>query len=619
MEKEKVQHFRFVLAFWKEKVLYFRHQRLLQSCWCGTEIANFGYIYKKIPMKVLLSASFLLMTCISFSQSWVWGKRGGSSDNLDATGSNREEGVYSMVTDSQKNIYMLSKVGTLNLNFDGTSDTGYADGITKTETALVSFSCDGTFRWSKIIGGAGYEDFLNVQIDNNDNIYVAGRFGDFSGPTYAQHIDDDVVISTNPIDYRRLFIIKYSSTGQLLWYKRPEPATIGTVGTLAKGLQIDSQGNLYWLVYLSPGAYVDGSLIAPDNGRPWYVLKYDSAGNFVNSTSLDLATPTYFNSVQFFRNPYNGNYFFSARASTEDGTVWATVGNQTVTHSMFLSSFNSSGQALWRRENTSNTMGSLQLYNLVFDSANNIYLGGRLLGFDLDSFMGHSVAEPAIPAFLMKMDDTATTVLWASHHNKGANGYGALVLNGQELGFTNFCGGNNFTWGSQTMNVNNPNDGPEVLFARFDKTSGQCLSLAKIPGNVGHEDYGSALAVDASGDYIVGGSVSSMLTFDNGTVTSAGGQSDFFIAKYATSACSPLGIPENTMNGVQITPNPASQELNLNTDEELQYMIFDLQGKLLLNGKVQQRQIDVTQLARALYVLKLQNNTAVKTLKFLKD
>jgi hypothetical protein len=153
----------------------------------------------------------------------------------------------------------------------------------------------------------------------------------------------------------------------------------------------------------------------------------------------------------------------------------------------------------------------------------------------------------------------------------------------------------------------------------LNKTSGQCLSLNKIPGNIGHEDFGSAITVDSSGDYIVGGSVSSMLTFDNGTVTSAGGQSDFFVAKYATSACSPLGIAENTMDKVQITPNPASHALNLNTDEALQYSIFDLQGKLLLNGEVRQRQIDITRLGRGLYVLKLQNNTAVKTLKFLKD
>jgi len=61
----------------------------------------------------------LLSFSAAFSQSWQWGKRGGSSDELyeNPTTGVRAEEAYSIVTDSNKNIYMLSHVGGSNLNF----------------------------------------------------------------------------------------------------------------------------------------------------------------------------------------------------------------------------------------------------------------------------------------------------------------------------------------------------------------------------------------------------------------------------------------------------------------------------------------------------------------------
>jgi hypothetical protein len=236
-----------------------------------------------------------------------------------------------------------------------------------------------------------------------------------------------------------------------------------------------------------------------------------------------------------------------------------------------------------------------------------------------DSFMGLSVPDFSIPAFVMKLDQTATNVIWASHHNKGANGNGALTLNGDELALTNFCGGTNFTWGTQILNVNNNNDGPEVLFARFDKMSGECTSLVKIPGNVGFEDYGSALAVDASGDYIIGGAMGGQLTFDNGTAVSAGGQTDFFVAKYSTAVCSPLEVEEHSLIGLRISPNPVSDILSLNSNQPFNFFIVDLSGKILIKGQTEENSINVSSLDQGVYFLKLVNDQQENVFKFIKQ
>lgn len=568
---------------------------------------------------------FFIVTTIAFSQSFQWGKRGGSSDFLNnGSTDNREEEARCIVTDSQKNIYVLSNVGTLNLNFDGFSDSGYADPITKTDIALVSFSCEGNFRWSKIIGGGGFEKFQNLVIDDQDNLYLAGMFGDVGDIPYNQHLDDDVSFAP-PADNRTLTVLKYNSSGVLQWYKRPQPSNFSIIQSLscaARGLQIDSNGNLHWLVYLTPATYADGAFVKPNDGQFWYVLQYDGSGNYLSATPLQFESPGAIGWIQFFRNPYNGRYFLTARAVDENPN-WAYIGGEPVTHSTFLACFNPDGQARWKRENASTMVGTVQFYNLVFDTDNNIYLGGRFFGLGTDTFMGLTIPEVIIPAFLMKIDAEASTPpIWETHHNKGANGFGALALNGNELGFTNFCTSTDFAWGSQTLNAGVTNELPEVLFARFDRMTGACIDLKKTQGNFGYTDYGSALAVDASGDYILGGSFSGTLTFDGGAqISSVGGTSDFFVSKYATTPCSPLTVTDPVGRpAIRLSPNPANTSIALNVEKNTSFEIVNPEGKKFQSGNIDAAHnlIEIGNLPSGFYFLNLSGDGDLQTLKFVK-
>jgi Secretion system C-terminal sorting domain len=556
----------------------------------------------------------LLGVSVTFSQSWQWGKRGGSIDELyvNYTTGIRAEEAYSIVTDSQKNIYMLSRVGGSTLNFDGVPDTIYETTSSIGDIALISFACDGIFRWSKIIGGSGYEEFVNLQIDSQDNIYLAGMFGNYSiVGSGQQYIDEDVIIPSIPADYRTLVILKYNSAGVLQWYQRPEPNVDGTsLRSFPRGIQIDASGNLYWLVYLGAvGTYADGALTITDITKPWHVLKYSSSGNFLSATTLNLQTTDETIAVQFFRNPYNQNYFVTARTVSTNGSVWATVGSEDVTHGLFLACFDPTGQAIWKRENNSNTVNIL-IYNLLFDG-NDIILGGSVSGINSASFIGFTYSAPMIPGYVMKIDENATGPIWSTYHSKGASSLGAITINGDEVGFTNFCTGTDFTWGTQTLNATSTNQGTEVLFARLNKNTGECLSLTKIPGNIGFDDYGCALAVDASGDYILGGNFSGTLTFDGGVqVTNNGGQSDFFIAKYATQACSPLGVAQNEFENLTQYPNPTTGILNIDSKDSLKYELYDLKGSLVAKGELTpaNASIDLSGFEAGTYVLKMNND-----------
>ena len=225
------------------------------------------------------------------------------------------------------------------------------------------------------------------------------------------------------------------------------------------------------------------------------------------------------------------------------------------------------------------------------------------------------------PAFVMKLDATADNLLWASHHSTVASsGYGALVYNGSEVAFTGWCAGNNFTWGTQSIYVTATNEGQDVLLARFNSATGACLSLNRIPSTIGSTDRGTAIAVDASGDYLVGGGFAATIyDVNNNPVFNGGGTTDFFIAKFATQACSPLSTADFEEEGIQVYPNPTSHVLTVAIHENVSYALYTITGQLVQEGKltVVNNTITVSDLSKGYYLLRLENeNGSSQSIKY---
>lgn len=104
--------------------------------------------------------------------------------------------------------------------------------------------------------------------------------------------------------------------------------------------------------------------------------------------------------------------------------------------------------------------------------------------------------------------------------------------------------------------------------ARFNKNNGEWAGLAKIDGEIGYDDLRTALAVDASGDYKLGGAMGHQLFANaNTTLLNNGPQSDFFVAKFSTSLWSPLAVNEMVFPKVEsplvVAYNPAKNETTL--------------------------------------------------------
>lgn len=443
-----------------------------------------------------------------------------------------------------------------------------------------------------------------------------------AGNFYYARIDDEYEFINSSSACTLIFLAKFNSSGVLQYVKRPEPPVSllsnATLNTLSFEIHDDI---LYWFLWLKPGSYESGALVNNNMSDPEtpYVLKYYPDGTFMEAIQLGTIQNNYPVVANYYRNPYNGYFYMTYRKVNSGGSF--SINGLSIVNSAALICYDNLGQYQWKVENSSTQENILKFFNITFDPQNNIYISGHITGLNMVSFAGYSTPDPVTPAFIMKLNPTATTLLWASNHNildSGSLGY--LFYNGNEVAYTGRCAGPNFTWGSQTMYVNEINQGQDVLFARFDSTTGNCLSLNKINSDVGSTDFGNAIAVDASGDYIVGGGFGHYIYDMNNNVSiNEGGPTDFFLAKFSTQACSPLSNESFEETQLQVYPNPANEFIQVSVTENTKYELYNVTGQLVKIGSlsVNENSINIQELSKGCYLLKLKSEN--KLLKILKQ
>jgi hypothetical protein len=567
----------------------------------------------------------LIISNITFSQSFQWGKRGGGDNSISSE--ERAEQALKVVTDPNNNIYTISRVTATGLDVDGNTRP-YYDVSTEYDYVLSSFACDGSYRWSKTIGGHNFE-LMTMASDGLGNIYVEGKFANCTNTSYLSQIEGDVVISQTPQDCRVLFLVKFDTNGVMQWFKRPQSTGLtpsqGISQNANLGLQVDNLGNSYWLLLLPAGTYADGAFVNSATGFNFYIFKYDTNGTFVSATLMDFAVSGSFGqNLRFYRNPQTGQYYLTSYKANS-GTTSATLGTSTVAGSFFIASFGVNGQKLWHQEDAVGASGlSFQSYDLVTDTSNNIYFTGKMDGSNMGSFMGVSSATLYAKSYIIKLNPTGSTVLWGTVSDGiGVYENAGLAIKNNEIGLANACFGPNYTWGTQSIFVSNVNEGTEVLLARFNTTTGDCLGLVKIAGNIGYEDSGTALAVDSSGDYIIGGRMGQELYINSSTtLINQGSQSDFFIAKYATTPCSTASTDNfEKEQGLNFYPNPVNDILTIDIKEASSYTLYNLQGRIIQQGKLSpsNNTIDCNALDSGCYMLHVvDNNNNKQVVKVIK-
>lgn len=507
-------------------------------------------------------------------------------------------------------------------------------------------------------GLPAYGEGIDMVTDANGNIYCTGYFGDaiitFGSVTLT---------GQNPYG-SNIFLVKYDSTGTVLWAKK----TGGTGLQVASDISSDLSGNLYITGYFKNQiTFVNDTLST--TGTDLFLVKYDSSGNALwakkangnfsnaisNSVSADpfgnvYITGSFDSTLVFGTDTLTslGNAdIFTAKYDSSGNALWAKSGNGTLqdiafsvsadaignvsiigffsspyfilnsdtlfntgtAYAIFLVKFDSTGNVIFVKNST----GGYGNYGrgITTSSYGNIFATGHFNGFpiifDSDTLFPSGQADDG---FLVKYNSSGN-VLWAKSF-WGAMPYNIIVDSIENVYITGSMGGipgGPVNFDSFTLAVPSGSYDP-MFIAKFDATGSVLWAKALASG--GDDQNGIALG-PKGGIYITSDFyMVDSLIFGCDTLFLTGDEA-FFLAKLGHNAC-PDSLSELSEvkqdKGVQIFPNPFHSNLTITSANNLplEIYIYDLLSKNLFRQKfINTISLNTNELAKGIYFYEIKN------------
>jgi hypothetical protein len=387
-------------------------------------------------------------------------------------------------------------------NFAGSidfGDGGSEDAGSSTHTFLAKYGPAGNYLWGAQYGDNAGEQPFGLAVDSAGNVYITGsNYGvlSFGGNCMP-------ITATPGMNASDIFIAKLDPTGKCLWANDYGDPTNQSGNSVA----VDAQGNVVFTGNIEGSTTFGSTTLTSAGMDDIFLAKLDPNGNTLWAQSYGDGSEQFGISVAF---DASGDI-----ALTADFQSTVNVGLGTLTsagmYDVLLAKFDPTGKPLFgnRYGDTENQTGD----SVAIDATGNVVLSGGFQG-TIDFGMGTLMSTDMGAIFLAKFDPTGKT-LWASGfgdadplQNPNAvalDSTGAPVLVGQ---FTNMIDFGNGTLMSKAGSGNF-----NMFVAKFDP--GGTVAWADRYGGPGNQ-AAQAVAVNASGDIIVGGSFEGMLGFGNG-------------------------------------------------------------------------------------------------------
>jgi hypothetical protein len=313
---------------------------------------------------IFIASFFSLFTFhLSFSQAWLLGKMGigdcwVTSIALDKNGNCYIAGLFPNDT-IQFGSYLLENSSAHNNNDD---------------IFLIKIDQFGNIVWARqTININSNPDAVtnapcSVSFDYLGNIYLNGNFPD------TLFLGSITLINNIRSTWDNTFIAKYDPNGNIIWAKQSNGFN-DTSNVGGRAISTDIYGNSY-----ITGSYIDtiqfGSeiLTTPSNTLVYtFLVKYDSNGNvkwvrqstgntIYGAISLSVVSDNYGNSII-------GGYFEDSITfgSIKLGSIPSETGGD-----MFITKFDSNGNALWVKSSLGSGTDSYEVQKLAVDNHNHI-------------------------------------------------------------------------------------------------------------------------------------------------------------------------------------------------------------------------------------------------------
>lgn len=572
-------------------------------------------------ISTFLFFSFLLLTLSldAIAQPvWKWGRNGGSQIN---NFNDNTEFVYDMASDKHGNIYVIAKVYADELHVDGTPVAGQGE----KDVLLTSFKCDGSYRWSVVIGGDEFDDVASaVKTDTLGGVYVCGNVTMLTGT--PGHFGDTMVDNT----VKSLYLVKFDTNGVYQWLRMPQADSVDVSAHLSTAVDMDvtPDGEIRMLASLTPGAYENGAYVVNNTGM--HILEYDAAGTYQGGMEMDMNLTMgslYF--TKMVRDHATGRYYLSGTGYTGWGSVF--IGGVFVTPSMYVASFDQQGLHLWTQTGTlddnslSGFFGRPQLDDSGFVYVSGYIEQGELFGNTYTAT--NSFGTAGIPlAFITKLDSNAN-VVWATNvHSTGEvdRCFSALMNNDEvvlagsyhaELEWPGYAGPH-------------PHHGmlsnSDVFMTRFNTHTGEVIKVDTLTSDAFSYEPVTAIAPDGIGGIVIGGWYTSSLYIAGDSLAITGGtEPEFFVARYAENCDLPQSVATHeSAASVMVYPNPVSGELMVSGDVTLKHVtITNSVGAVVrfVDCTRKKEVVDVSMLSTGLYFVKVTDvNGGVSVVKVVK-
>ncbi len=427
----------------------------------------------------------------------VWSRSfGGSSTSDTAAG-------MTTVFDAAGNAFVAART-------TGVNDFGGGKiGATGNGGAIVKYTANGQHAWSRAWMSSGSIDVTpgGIDVDSNGSVFVAGRFAG------TVNFGSGALTSAGGYD---MFLLKYTSNGQLLWAKR-----FGSSGAeYAHDLAVDDLGNVWVAGYIQGTANLGGQNLTSRSGsRDGFLAKYGSSGGHNSSVSFGGTSTDEATGVAIDPNgaPVVSGHFQGS----------ATIGNQSLSSAgssdIFVAKFWETGQPNWAKRAGGGSQDKGKA--IAARSDGSIVVGAEFYGsiaFANKSLTSRGSSDVALLQFSSNGSAQRGTVIGGTSgdavHDIAVDNSGNIAVTGTFISFMNMNGSSIIGNGSL-----------DVYIAKFSPTGAHLWSM---PAGVAWSDYGYGIDMMGNGNVVATGSFYEAINFGGQTLSnSVLGSSDGYVVR----------------------------------------------------------------------------------------
>lgn len=500
---------------------------------------------------------FLFLFNNSYAQSILWAKRAGG---------NGAEIVNSIATDNFGNVYILGSFDSPNMEYG--NNVSLINSDNKQEVFLSKYNNDGILIWTQKIGYLDDDLGNSLCVDASGNIIVTGTFN-FPNLTVGIH-------TINNSGLTDIFVAKFDSNGNAIWLKaigsnQYENSTFITT---------DSSDNIILCgEFNSVSLPIGNSTLTNQGGMDIFITKIGTDGSDIWAKAygggLNENYPT-------AKTTLNNDIVISAGFKSPSISIENTILFNEGLSDVLIVKLNSTGNLIWaKQEGTPNNEFASQV---TTDLNGNIY---QLMNFDASSMTigNNSVTNNGYFDILLSKYESNGNVAWAKSFGGASYDYPESIIC-DALG--NIILSSIFN--SQSIDLGNSyffnnSGGLDVLIMKLND-SGNTIWAEKIGGI--EDESMPHVTLDSFGNLFVTGSFETQsLGFGEFNLYNAGNW-DVFLAKI--DAASITNTNEININEFSIFPNPATNEITIQTNSNLlnePFDIIDNIGRIVYSGTIQ--------------------------------